>query len=151
VHQWQSLLRSLSGYEPYRRVYDARIMPERVLEFALKNPDFPRSLLHSLISLSEALDHVVSPIQAQVELQQRMAGLIGELRQLNTARVLSDGSLEHYTRLWLRRCEELARAIEDAYFSSQRPAPAPTRGSSGGVLVPQQQQQQQQPQGRAAR
>ena len=27
-HQWQALLRSLSGYEPYRRAYDARIQPE---------------------------------------------------------------------------------------------------------------------------
>ena len=27
----QALLRSLSGYEPYRRAYDARIVPERVL------------------------------------------------------------------------------------------------------------------------
>jgi uncharacterized alpha-E superfamily protein len=144
VHQWQSLLRSLSGYEPYRRVYDARIHPERVLEFVLKNPDFPRALVHSLLQLCEALRAVTGPNPKQVELVQRLEALAVELRQLDTAQVLADGALESYVRRMLRHCDELAQKLEEAFFSSFRPAPTPLRASPHASLVPQQQQQQQQ-------
>jgi len=137
-HQWQALLRSLSGYEPYRRVYDARIQPERVLEFVLKNPDFPRSLLHSTLELTRMLPNVSASSRAQLELQQRVESLGVELRQLETGRIFGDGSLEHHGRLMLRRCDDLARAIEEAYFGSQRPAPQPVRAVPDAVLVPQQ-------------
>ena len=143
VHQWQSLLRSLSGYEPYRRVYDARVQPERVLEFVLKNPDFPRALVHGLLQLCEALHAVSGPNHKQVELVQRVEMLAVELRQLDTAQVLAEGALESYVRRMLLRCDELAQKLEEAFFSSFRPAPTPLRASPHASLVPQQQQQQQ--------
>jgi uncharacterized alpha-E superfamily protein len=138
VHQWQALLRSLSGYEPYRRVYDARIQPDRVLEFALKNPDFPRSLLHSVTQLSELIRLVSAANRAQQELQQRVDVLALELRHLDTARILSEGDLERQARFMLRRCDELAHALEGSFFSSMRPAPVPVRASPNAGLVPQQ-------------
>jgi uncharacterized alpha-E superfamily protein len=142
VHQWQSLLRSLSGYEPYRRVYDARIRPERVLEFVLKNPDFPRALLHSLIQLCEALRSVTAaPNRSQADLLLRVDELALELRQLDTVQVLADGGLERYVRRMLLQCDALARALEEAYFNSFRPTLTPMRAAPGASLQPQQQQQ----------
>jgi uncharacterized alpha-E superfamily protein len=138
VHQWQTLLRSLSGYEPYRRVYDARIQPDRVLEFALKRSDFPRSLLHCLLQLAEALRFVASPNRAHADLLQRVEGMAVELRQLDTVNLLAEGYLESYVRLMIRRADDLSRAVEDAYFSSLRPAPVPVRAVAGASLVPQQ-------------
>jgi uncharacterized alpha-E superfamily protein len=141
VHQWQSLLRSVSGYEPYRRVYDARIQPERVLEFVLKNPDFPRALLHSLLQLCDALRSVAAPNRGQADLLLRVDALALELRQLDTVQVLADGALEHYVRRMLLQCDALARALDEAYFSSFRPAPTPVRAAPNASLQPQQQQQ----------
>jgi uncharacterized alpha-E superfamily protein len=138
VHQWQALLRSLSGYEPYRRVYDARIQPERVLEFALKNPDFPRSLLHSVLQLCELIRLVSAPSHAQAELQQRVDVLAIELRHLDPARVLAEGDLERHVGLWQRHCEELANALERSYFSSLPPPPRPVRAAPNAGLVAQQ-------------
>jgi uncharacterized alpha-E superfamily protein len=137
VHQWQALLRSLSGYEPYRRVYDARILPERVLEFVLKHPAFPRSLLHALREFAGALDGVAAPIRVQTELTQRVTELAAELRALDTRRMLVEGGLETYVRLMLRRCRVLARSLEEAYFGSLRAAPAPVPIVPEHGLVPQ--------------
>ena len=136
VHQWQGLLRSVSGYEPYRRVYDARIAPERVVDFVLKSPDFPRSLLHSLMQVAVSLDRVASGSTAQLELRRGLDDLLFELRHLSSRELLGDGGLERTIRFIWRRCEDLERGLEAAYFGNRRPAAAgPPREAA--LLVPQ--------------
>ena len=43
-YQWSAILRSVSGFEIYRRVYRDVIRPERVAELLVLRPDMPRSL-----------------------------------------------------------------------------------------------------------
>jgi hypothetical protein len=104
--------------------------------------------MHSLLQLCEALRPVAAPNHKQVELQERVEVLALELRQLDTAQVLAEGALESYVRRMLHQCDELAQKLEEAFFSSFRPAPTPLRASPHASLVPQQQQQQQQQQQR---
>jgi uncharacterized alpha-E superfamily protein len=43
-YQWAALLKSLSGFEAYRRLYHAGLRPIDVAEFVIFSSDFPRSL-----------------------------------------------------------------------------------------------------------
>lgn len=137
VHPWQTLLRSISGYEPYRRVHTARIVPTRVLEFVLKSPDFPRSMRFALAELSRSLHAVGSDHPAQRELRDTLDDLQLELRQLDPGRLLLEDALEDYAQLMLRRCTSLGDALEEAYFSALRRAPRPLSAAPGAGLVPQ--------------
>lgn len=137
VHQWQALLRSLSGYEPYRRAHDARIVPSRVLEFVLKRPDYPRSLTCTLADLREALDLVSGGHALQAKLAHSVDLVLAELRHSNPEELLRSGGFE--VELWHfdRRCREISDALALAYFTSLRPASAPILAAPGAGLVPQ--------------
>ena len=43
-YQWSAVLRSVSGFEVYRKAYRNVILPERVAELLILRPDMPRSL-----------------------------------------------------------------------------------------------------------
>jgi len=44
-YHWSAILRSVSGFEIYRKVYRDVIRPERVAELLVLRPDMPRSLM----------------------------------------------------------------------------------------------------------
>jgi uncharacterized alpha-E superfamily protein len=54
-YHWSAILRSVSGFEVYRKVYRDVIRPERVAELLILRPDMPRSL-HA--SLNEVLSNL---------------------------------------------------------------------------------------------
>jgi uncharacterized alpha-E superfamily protein len=138
VHQWQALLRSLSGYEPYRRAYDARIVPARVVEFVLQRADFPRSLTHALVQVADSLRALPGEHPASGGLLRGVSLLCDELRLLDPRELLLAGALEREVQLLARRCDELAAAVERSFFTSFRPALAPIRAVPNAGLVPQQ-------------
>lgn len=137
VHQWQALLRSLSGYEPYRRVYDARIVPERVLEFVIKQASFPRSLVFTLAELRSALATVPRGNALQMDVDRNLARLLGELRLIGTDELIASGSLETELRRIERCCQHVAEGLELGYFTTRRPPSAPIAAMPGSLLVPQ--------------
>jgi uncharacterized alpha-E superfamily protein len=57
-YQWSALLRSVSAFEVYRRVYRDRITPLRVAELFILRADMPRSLHKCLNEVTELLDMV---------------------------------------------------------------------------------------------
>jgi uncharacterized alpha-E superfamily protein len=71
-HQWKVLLRSLSGYEPYRRQFDACIVPSRVLAFALCNPRFPRSLAFCVGQVDTSTVMVAPGLEVELQVLNRL-------------------------------------------------------------------------------
>jgi uncharacterized alpha-E superfamily protein len=55
-HQWGALLRSVSGYEAFRRTHAAGLEPDAIIEFLLLDIEFPRSLRASVEALLASLD-----------------------------------------------------------------------------------------------
>jgi uncharacterized alpha-E superfamily protein len=55
-YQWAALLKSLSGFEAFRRSYHSGFMPADVAEFVVLNPDFPRSIAFSVERMGAALE-----------------------------------------------------------------------------------------------
>ncbi len=138
-HQWQGMLRSVSGYEPYRRVYDARIVPSRVLDLVLTHPDFPRSWRHCLGRIEESLRAVTSDAWAQRDLLADVQRELGETAAEPGASLLH-GGLEAHVRTLSRRCAALHEGIEAAFFRSRRPAPRVSAVGPGAALHGQVQQ-----------
>ena len=56
-YHWSAVLRSVSGFEVYRKVYRNVIRPEQVAELLILRPDMPRSLaacMHEVVSTCSA-------------------------------------------------------------------------------------------------
>ena len=138
VHQWQALLRSLSGYEPYRRAYDARVVPPRVLEFVLQRSDFPRSLFCALLDIQKALAIVSSGSERQAELDLHLVQLMDEIKSIDTSLIATAGLFEIELGKLEESCSDIEDAIELAYFTSLRPSSVPILVSPGAGLVSQQ-------------
>jgi uncharacterized alpha-E superfamily protein len=59
-YHWSAILRSVSGFEVYRKVYRDVIRPERVAELLILRPDMPRSLhacLNEVVSNLALVSH----------------------------------------------------------------------------------------------
>ncbi|MEM7408353.1 MAG: alpha-E domain-containing protein [Pseudomonadota bacterium] len=53
--QWMSVLKSLSGYQIYRQKMQSRLVRARVLEFLLRDPEFPRAVARCARLLEDGL------------------------------------------------------------------------------------------------
>lgn len=53
--QWMSVLKSLSGYQMYRRHMQARVRRPAVLKFLLQTRDFPRAFYHCLCEVESSM------------------------------------------------------------------------------------------------
>lgn len=56
--QWMSVLKSLSGYQMYRLKIQERVSRHYVLQFLLKEKQFPRSFYHSLLEVKGCLNNL---------------------------------------------------------------------------------------------
>ncbi|QCP53260.1 alpha-E domain-containing protein [Trinickia violacea] len=107
-YHWTALLRSVSGFEVYRKVYRDVITPERVAGLLILFTDWPRSLAASLDEVREILGRVRNARSAQTE---RMAEqLFGDVRRGRIGEILSSG-LHAYLTEFLARVNDLACCI----------------------------------------
>lgn len=81
-YYWAALLRSVSGFEIYRKVYRDVITPARVAELLMLRADMPRSLLACMDDVVDNLKHVRNDVSADTE---RFAGKLHA--QLQFARI----------------------------------------------------------------
>jgi len=72
-YQWGALLRSVSAFEVYRKVYRDVITPERVTELLILRDDMPRSLHFCMNGVVKNLDLVANSLSDET---QRQAGLL---------------------------------------------------------------------------
>jgi uncharacterized alpha-E superfamily protein len=107
-YHWSAILRSVSGFEVYRKVYRDVIRPERVAELLILRPDMPRSL-HA--SLNEVVNNLALVANDQSKETQRRAGkLRAELQYGRIDEILATG-LHVYLTQFLDRVNELGAHI----------------------------------------
>jgi uncharacterized alpha-E superfamily protein len=107
-YHWSAILRSVSGFEIYRRVYRDVIKPERVAELLILRSDMPRSLHASLNEVVKNLELVSE--HAKSETLRRAGQLLAELRYGRIDEVLATG-LHAYLTQFLDRVNELGVRI----------------------------------------
>ena len=112
-YHWSAILRSVSGFEVYRKVYRDVIRPERVAELLILRPDMPRSL-HA--SLNEVVNNLKMVANDQSEETQRRAGkLRAELQYGRIDEILATG-LHAFLTQFLDRVNELGGRISQDFL-----------------------------------
>ena len=107
-YHWSAILRSVSGFEIYRKVYRDVIKPERVAELLILRPDMPRSLHASMNEVVANLAMVANDQSA--ETQRRAGRLRAELQYGNIEEILATG-LHAFLTQFLDRVNELGMRI----------------------------------------
>ena len=107
-YHWSAILRSVSGFEIYRKVYRDVIKPERVADLLILRPDMPRSL-HA--SMNEVLSNLEMVANDQSHETIRRAGkLRADLKWGHIDEILATG-LHAFLTQFLDRVNELGARI----------------------------------------
>jgi uncharacterized alpha-E superfamily protein len=115
-YQWSAVLRSVSAFEAYRKVYRDVITPLKLAELLMLREDIPRSLRFCLVQVCATLQRVQN---AQSEETLRLAGQI--LAGLQDGRIseIFAGGLHEYLTDFLDSMQDLSRDIQSSFFASR--------------------------------
>ena len=116
-YHWSAILRSVSGFEVYRKVYRDVIKPERVAELLILRPDMPRSLHASLNAVVNNLALVAS--EDSSETHRRAGKLRAELQFGRIDEILATG-LHAYLTQFLDRVNDLGMHISLEFLVPSR-------------------------------
>ena len=107
-YHWSAILRSVSAFEIYRKVYRDAITPERVADLLILRRDMPRSL-HA--SLREVVDNLARVSNSQSLDTERHAGrLLADLQYSRIDEILATG-LHAFLTQFLDRVNELGASV----------------------------------------
>jgi uncharacterized alpha-E superfamily protein len=112
-YHWSAILRSVSGFEVYRKVYRDVIKPERVAELLILRSDMPRSLHASLSEVVSNLMLVASDPGS--ETLRRAGKLRSELQYGRIDEILATG-LHAYLTQFLDRVNDLGAHISREFL-----------------------------------
>jgi uncharacterized alpha-E superfamily protein len=112
-YYWSAVLRSVSAFEIYRRVYRNVIRPEKVAELLILRPDMPRSLLACLNGIMEQLALVAN--EHSQETMRRAGKLQAQLRWGRIEEIM-EGGLHDYLVEFLRCVGELGVGISQDFL-----------------------------------
>ncbi len=107
-YHWSAILRSVSGFEIYRKVYRNVIRPEKVAELLILRPDMPRSLAACMNEVVDNLDLVAN--QQSGDTRRRAGRLQSDLRYSRIDEILATG-LHAYLTQFLDRVNDLGVGI----------------------------------------
>jgi uncharacterized alpha-E superfamily protein len=107
-YHWSAILRSVSGFEIYRKVYRNVIRPELVAELLILRPDMPRSLAACMNEVVANLDLVANA--QSVETRRRGGRLRSDLQYGRIDEILATG-LHAYLTQFLDRVNDLGVGI----------------------------------------
>ena len=114
-YHWSSLLRSVSGFEIYRKVYRNVIQPEKVAELLILRPDMPRSLAACMNGVLENLKLVAN--DQSTDTLRRAGRLQAELAYSRIDEILATG-LHAYLTQFLDRVSDLGVGISRDFLVS---------------------------------
>ena len=126
--QWGAVLKSVSGFEMYRKCY-GRIVPERVVEFLLLDGEFPRAVRYC-IGLADNSLHAITGTRLgafSCTTEQRLGLLRSELDYAQVDPILQSGLHEFFDGLQLRM-NTIGECIHEDFFAQKMAY----RAGSGG-------------------
>ena len=118
-YQWSVLLRALSAFEVYRRVYRDVITPSRVAELLILRDDMPRSLLRCC---KEVYGNVRSVANQQSAETVRRAGEMHAMLHFARMEELLSLGLPRFLQQFLGRLNDLGSRIAADFLGSQTEA-----------------------------
>ena len=107
-YHWSAILRSVSGFEIYRKVYRNVIRPDKVAELLILRPDMPRSLAACMNDLVANLDLVAN--EQSGETRRRAGRLRSDLQFGRIDEILATG-LHAFLTQFLDRVNNIGAGI----------------------------------------
>src|ERR1700678_3034349 len=105
---WSVLLRALSAFEIYRRVYRDVITPSKVAQLLILRDDMPRSLLRCCKEVYQNLKSVTNEQSAETE---RRAGEMHAMLHFTRMEEITAGVLPRFLEQFLARVRDLGDRI----------------------------------------
>ncbi|MGA0018417.1 MAG: alpha-E domain-containing protein [Steroidobacteraceae bacterium] len=115
-YDWGALLRSVSAFAIYRKVYRDRITPRRVAELLILHEPMPRSLRHCMSAVQHTLEELANT--RSVETQRRAGEVDAMLRYGRIEDVLAQGP-RSYLHEFLARTADLGSRIANDFLVSE--------------------------------
>lgn len=116
-YQWGALLRSVSAFEAYRKIYRDSIHPRKVADLLILRKDMPRSLIHC----ASEIYRIVKTLETSTSFEAiRKAGDLSA--RLEFARIddIIHAGLHEYLIDFLTRTGELGAEIHQGFFAPQQ-------------------------------
>ena len=114
-YQWAALLKSMSGFEAYRRKYHT-LRPIDVAEFVILDPDFPRSIRFAVDRMRQATESVGTNDNESAALK-AIDDLAAWLDATDVEKLFLQGLHEFLTGV-LERLSKLHGALQEEYFEA---------------------------------
>ncbi len=114
-YQWSAVLRSLSAFEAYRKVYKDAITPKRLAELMILGDDIPRSLAFCMREVYQTLEKVRNAASGETL---RRAGEMRAALQFGLIGDVFDQGLHEYLTQFLDRINELGNHIQASFFGT---------------------------------
>jgi uncharacterized alpha-E superfamily protein len=114
-YQWGALLRSVSSFESYRKVYRDLITPKRVAELLVLRADMPRSLAACMNEVNRLVGEINGPRFGDLA---RTTGLLhAEIKFGRIDDIVAQG-LHEYLTSFLARINQIGELVNTTYFWS---------------------------------
>jgi uncharacterized alpha-E superfamily protein len=113
-YQWAAVLRSVSAFESYRKVYRDVITPLKVAELMILREDMPRSLHACMSEVYEMLRLLATP---QADEALRLAGEMHAELHFGRIQKIFNAGLHEYLTDFLARIGELGQEINRGFFT----------------------------------
>ena len=123
-YQWSALLRSVSAFDSYRKVYRDVITPMKVAELLILRDDVPRSLHACMNDIYEILRNLSDDTQLEAE---RMAGELHAKLHYGRTQQIFDVGLHEYLMDFLDGIGNLASEINRDFLVPVYPLPGATQ------------------------
>ncbi|MDP9009019.1 MAG: alpha-E domain-containing protein [Pseudomonadota bacterium] len=112
-YQWSVLLRALSAFEVYRRVYRDVITPSRVAQLLILRDDMPRSLLRCCKEVYNNLKSVANEHSAETE---RRAGEMHAMLHFARMEEITARGLPRFLKQFLDKLQDLGSRIASDFL-----------------------------------
>jgi uncharacterized alpha-E superfamily protein len=113
-YQWAAVLRSVSAYESYRKVYRDVITPAKIAELLILRHDMPRSLHACMDEAYEIFQTIATPYSGEAL---RRAGELHASLHFGRMDVIFSTGLHEYLTDFLSRLNELASEVDRSFFN----------------------------------
>ena len=114
-YYWSNILRSVSAFEIYRKVYRDVITPERVAELLIMRGDMPRSLTHCLNQVVIKLESIGASMHSGSQ-SRRLAGRLQTDLHYGDIREILHTGLHAYLTHFLERIHALGVAVSREFL-----------------------------------
>lgn len=125
---WSDVLRSSCGFEMYRKRYHG-LTVERIVDFLILDPIFPRAMRYAVQQVKNSLAEVSGPVDDEQNPAMLQTDALLQMLDGLTAKQVINGGLHEFTDTLQQSLNSIGEAVHQTYFANKS--------------FPHQQQQQQ--------